>query len=419
MKELLRFSLRRRFSNKATIAFNLIIFVVIAGACFSDKIMNIVDPSIMEKECVYVKGGEEDLLAYLNEIGNKDYVFKGINGKEKEKIEEGYKVLEVNEKEYLLHSKYKLSIQDMATYNMFINNYHKALLMADSENKEVLDKYNHTIEIKNKVIEKELSLSQEKSNLIFIFVTSIYFMMLSFVSGVASEVVNEKATKTLELILTSVNAKTHFYSKLLVGWFVIVMQGLLTLSYILFWLLVRSIYDQGVGLIAFVNKIGLMNLKEKNFYGLLFKFDFTKEFFMTIFWVILFLLLGILLIQLVLVIVSSFVSSIEEAGNIQAPFHLLLLGFYYLTLAINNPHDLNEGIGYYLSFVPFLNMLLMPCRLLIQNVPNIELLLSVGFSLVSILFIVKHGSKIYEKGVLDYSCKGFIDVIKKIKIKNN
>lgn len=41
-------------------------------------------------------------------------------------------------------------------------------------------------------------------------VTGIYFMMLSFATTVANEVVYEKATKTLELILTSVSARTHF-----------------------------------------------------------------------------------------------------------------------------------------------------------------------------------------------------------------
>ena len=36
-----------------------------------------------------------------------------------------------------------------------------------------------------------------------------------------NEVIYEKSTKTLELILTSVSAKAHFLSKMVVGWLAI------------------------------------------------------------------------------------------------------------------------------------------------------------------------------------------------------
>ena len=131
--------------------------------------------------------------------------------------------------------------------------------------------------------------------------------------------------------------------------------------------------------------------------------------------IILFLALGILLVQLIMVIVSSFVSSVEEAGNLQAPFYLVLLGIYYLVMAINNPYDLNEGIGFYLSFVPLINMLLMPCRLLISDVPIIQLFASIGCSLLFVAYVLYKGIPVYERGVLDYSCKGFIQVIKSMR----
>lgn len=416
MKELIHFSLYRRFRNKATITFNIIIFVAIALACFSDKIMNIIDPTYTEKEVVYIKGADSNLSEYLNELEDETYIFKKIDKNIKKKIEEGYDVIEVKKDKYILHTKYEASLKTITTYNLYLTNYHKMLVMNNSEDRMLIEKYNKEIKIENKILEKKVDLSTDKSNLIFMFVTSIYFMMLSFVSGVASEVVNEKSTKTLELLLTSVSAKTHFYAKLIVGWLVIVLQGILSLSYIIFWLLIRSVYDQGVGLLAFINKIGLYHFEDKNFYAILFKFDFNITFFKTILYVVLFLLLGILLMQLILVVISSFVSSVE-AGNIQAPFHLLLLGFYYLTLAINNPHELSEGIGYYLSYVPFFNMLLMPCRILIQNVPTIQLVISLSLSMFCILLVLRYGGKAYEKGVLDYSCKGFIDVIKKMRNK--
>lgn len=418
MKELVRFSLFRRFNNRSTKVFNIIIFVVIALVAFSDKLMKIIDPTMFDKEVIYVRNVDSSLVEFLQENAQDTYTFKEAKKIDKALIDEGKMILSKNKEKFIISSKYEVSPNTLAAFEMQINRYRKDELMKREENMEILNEYNQDIEISNKVSMKKVDISQEKSSLIFMFVTSIYFMMLSFVSGVASEVVNEKATKTLELILTSVNARTHFYSKLLVGWLVIVVQMMASLSYILFWILLRSVYDQGVGLLSFINKIGFAKLHGKTFYAVLANFDFTASFLNKLFYVLLFLMLGILLIQLVLVVVSSFVSSIEEAGNIQAPFYLLLLGFYYLTLAINNPHDLNEGIGFYLSFVPFLNMLLMPCRLLVSEVPLMQMLISIAISVYLIYIVLKKGSKVYERGVLDYSCKGFIQVIRSMSLKN-
>lgn len=416
MKELIRFSLFRRFNNKSTKLFNLIIFIVIGCACFSDFIIDFVNPSFNEKEIIYVKGIDENLLQYLNDHGEDAYLFKVLKKKEKTVLNEGNMILESKDNQFILHSKYELDTMTISSFSVNLTRYHKDKMMDDIEDKELLAAYNQEVIVENKTL-KQNEISSDKSNLIFMFVTSVYFMMLSFVSGVASEVVNEKATKTLELILTSVSAKTHFYSKLFVGWLVIVMQGIASISYIIFWLLIRSIYDQGTGVITLIKKLNIIEIKGSNFYSVLVNFDFSFAFFEKVFYILIFLLIGILIVQLVLVIVSSFVSSIEEASNIQAPFYLLLLGFYYLVLAINNPHELSEGIGFYLSFVPFMNMLLMPCRILIQDVPILQMLISASISLYLVYMILTKGSKVYERGVLDYSCKGFIQVLKSMRIK--
>lgn len=415
MKELVRFSLTRRFNNKSTKIFNVIIFCVIACFLFADKIMQVIDPSMFEKKIVYTQNIEDELVSFLNENANENYEFKINDRKASLLAKRGYLVLQKKKDQYILYSKYESNPILLSTFSAYINSYRKDQILQESENVELLFTYNQDILVENKVIEESVDLSSEKSNLIFMFVTSIYFMMVSFVSGVASEVVNEKATKTLELILTSVSAKIHFYAKLLVGWLVIVIQGSMSLSYILFWMILRSAYDQGTGIISFANKIGILNMKKTTFYTLFKEMDLSWPFFQKLGSALLFLMLGVLLIQLLMVIVSSFVSSIEEAGNIQAPFYLVLLGTYYLVMAINNPHDLNEGIGFYLSFVPFLNMLIMPCRMLIADIPWIQLCLSLSFSTLLIGIVLYKGIPVYERGVLDYSCKGFLQVLKSIR----
>ena len=108
---------------------------------------------------------------------------------------------------------------------------------------------------------------------------------------------------------------------------------------------------------------------------------------------------------------SSFIANVEEAGNIQAPFYLILMGVYYFALSVNTPYQMSEGIGFILSFLPFFSMLFMPCRLLIQNVSMFELMLSYMISFSAIFFVVKKGSAVYQRGVLDYSSKGALGAV--------
>ncbi len=415
MKELIRFSLKRRFANRSTKLFNVIILIAIIAASFSDLIITFLNPSFFEKEVVYTKGIDDDLFAYLNEQAQEEYSFQVSKKKTKELVEENHMVLTQSKEGFVLHSKYVVSPLTLQSFSMQISRFHKDKVMDNAEDKVLLEAYNQEVMVKNEASNDDNEISNDKSTLIFMFVTSVYFMMLSFISGVASEVVNEKATKTLELILTSVSAKMHFYAKLSVGWLVIVIQFLLSASYVLFALLLRSVYDEGRGLITLLKQMNILEIKGDNFYSVLLSFDFTTAFFIKLASVILFLLIGIIIAQLVLVIFSSFVSNMEEASNIQAPFYLLLLGFYYFVLAINNPYELSEGIGYYLSFVPFMNMLLMPCRILIQEVALLEMLISFVISIFVIVLIAKKGCKVYEQGVLDYSCKGFLSILKSIK----
>lgn len=413
MKELIRFSLTRRFNNKATKLFNIIIFVIIGCGFFADGIITFINPDFYKKDIIYVLNMNEEMRNYLN-IQNQDvYEFSVLNKSKQEVIDQNDYVLEVKKEQYIVHSKYEVSPPTLHFLSAQLTQYHKDRLIEKTDNMELFETYNKVIHVDNKSITKN-KVSADKNNLIFMFVTSVYFMMLSFISGVASEVVNEKATKTLELILTSVSAKTHFYSKLIVGWLMIMIQFLLNASYLLFWFLLRSIYDQGSDLIVLIKKMNIIEVNGNNFYAILSNFDFSFAFFEKVLYIIVFLLLGILLAQLILVIISSFVSSVEEASNIQAPFYLLLLAIYYLVIAINNPYELSEGIGYYLSFVPFINMLVMPCRILIEEVPFFQMCVSAGISILLVYMICKKGSKVYERGVLDYSCKGFIAILKSI-----
>ncbi|MEG2706066.1 MAG: ABC transporter permease [Erysipelotrichaceae bacterium] len=413
MRELVTFSLRRRFLNKAQITLNIIMFVVIGCVFFADGIIDLVNPDLLDAPIIYLKNMDhytQDKLIHGKQEGFSFKVWK------KQKVESTKQYILEFDNGYKIHSQYPMDEMSVQSISGLLTSIHQLAIQEESgKDNPILMEYSSNLKVVNKVKEKDFDVSSEKQKLVFMVITGIYFMMLSFASSAATEVVYEKSTKTLELILTSVSANVHFLSKMIVGWLVIMFQCIFTLSYVFFWFVLRNIKDEGLGLLAAVDKLKMFPIKGKTFHMVLSNINLEADFVINIITIFLFLFVGILFIQLILVVLSSFISNMEEAGNVQGPFYLILLGVYYLTLSLNTPYQMQEGLGFILSFLPFFSMLFMPCRLLLCEIGWSEILLSFTIAVSAVVIVIKMGGPLYQKGVLDYSNKGLFNILKSIK----
>lgn len=420
MKELVEFSLKRRFFNSATILLNLLLFIAFGLLFHADKLLDMINPDMFASQIVYLNNIDEKISDALMQIEQEGFEFIVTDKQNALLIEENPKsfVLEHHEN-YELISQYPINSTYAEAIDTLLTQVHQMLLLNELQND------NHPIEglmsvivTDKKPLINDVDLSADKQNLLFMVITSIYFTMLSFSTSVANEVIYEKSTRQLELILTSVSAKIHFLSKMIVGWLSILIQFTAVLLSGLFWFIVRNSSDMGLGLLELLRKLNLFQIEAKTFNQLLSSIKIEHVLISKAVFILLFLMVGILFIQMILVIVSSFIANIEEAGNVQAPFYLILLAVYYFTLSVNTPYQMSEGIGFYLSFLPFFSMLFMPCRILIQSVSMYELCLSLGISLLAMNFVLQKGSEIYQRGVLDYASKGLLGVLNRIFVHN-
>lgn len=416
MSELVKFSLKRRFINTSTILLNIMLCLVLGAAFFADKIVDLINPQLFDERIIYLCNLDETITQSLLESEQTGIKFIISEEDPEALVKENNSTIALEYQQgYIMHTLYKADSLLVASLSALLSQTHQTLALSSLVSSvEEFESIMSPINIENKVLNESVEVSEDRQNLIFMVITSIYFTMLSFSTTVANEVIYEKSTKTLELILTSVSAKAHFLSKMIVGWLAIFIQMLLVCVYVLMWFIVRNGVDQGSKLIAMASKAGLLNTGCKTFSELLGQVHIEPSFLLKLLFILAFLYTGILFIQMILVILSSFIANVEEAGNIQAPFYLILMGTYYFTLSVNTPYQMSEGIGFLLSFLPFFSMLFMPCRLLIQNVSLFELLLSYMISFGAIFLVVKEGSTIYQRGVLDYSSKGVLGVIKGI-----
>lgn len=413
MKELVSFSLRRRFFNGTTILLNILLCVVACGVLFADKVLEVVNPSMFDDQRIYLN---------LDDIVEESLMNLETEGVEFIVDDRDYKILiEENPKAYVLYyddgykvaSYYSIDDSLVKVLREMMERVHETLVLATTLTVEEFEMLNQELEVENVVIQKNVSMNTQRQNLVFMIITSIYFTMLSFSTSVANEVIYEKSTRQLELILTSVSAKTHFLSKMMVGWLGILIQAGCVVVYILFACVLRHLYDGGKGFIKIINYLQLYTIEQETMVEFLKSIQLEFDFVTKVGCIFLFLLIGILTLQMIMVVLSSFIVNIEEAGNVQGPFYMLLMAIYYFTISVNTPYHMSEGIGYILSFFPFLSMLFMPCRLLIQNVSIIELSLSGLISFVFMYLVITKGAKIYQKGVLDYTSRDLMGVLKK------
>ncbi len=252
---------------------------------------------------------------------------------------------------------------------------------------------------------KEVTLSKvgvsvDKQNISMFLITGIYFAMLSFSTMIANEVVYEKTSRVLELVLTSVDTSTHYLSKMIIGWLTILIQILMVGFEVGLAILIRNYYDQGLGLIKMLQKYGLIQVKANTFKEFLTALDINTNLLSVLLISLLYLMIGMVIIQTIMVCISSFINSVEESSGIQAPVYIILLIVYYTALALNSPSKLNEGLGYYFSLTPVFSVLFLPMRLLLLDVSFYEVGLGIIVSLITLSLTTYYGAYIYNIGIL-------------------
>lgn len=392
MKHLISFSLTRRFKNKITIILHILILSILICVFYSDKIIDKFFSSANTVTTIYYDLNVEPYIDYF-ELENTEFKLK--KGKSKDDIS-----ISLSDKTWYIKSEFALnqiksaqisSLIENAVINKWLNE-----MTYDSANVAVNNLYPN---IKEETI-SEVLVSTDKQNISMFLITGIYFAMLSFSTMIANEVVYEKTSRVLELVLTSVSTTTHYLSKMIIGWLTILIQILIVSLEVALIAFSRNYYDEGLGLLKMLGKYQIIQTDANTFKAFIKAMNINASLVYILFISLMYLLLGILIIQTIMVCLSSFINSIEESSVIQAPVYIVLLIIYYLALAFNAPNRLNVGLGYYLSLSPIFSMLFMPMRLLLIEVSKYEVLLGLTLNFITLALTTYYGAYIYKIGIL-------------------
>lgn len=387
MKTLLQFSFKRRFLNKMTLFLQIIFILVISIMFYFDKISELLNLEFNKPIPIYIEPNLRKLIVNEAEWKNKGFEFTT----KKESITISYS-----------KDVYSITlVDDLMTqskiYDLLLDNHQKR--KESSSNSSVYRWLEDYRSIEVDFLEYKYEDNQFKHQIIILFLTSIYFMLLNFIAVNSNEIIMERTSHMIPIILTHVKIKTHLISKLIIGFASVLFQIISSIGIVGLIGYSRYQLDKGEGLIRLLVKFSPFKLDSFNLDDILKLLDLSMNDLVQVSIGLVFILIGIFIIQILILILSSKVKTMEEAASIQGPFYLVLLIIYYLALSLNTTQSLSSNLGLTLSYIPIFSMLIMPMRLLTQHVMPIEIMISIlfSFALISLIFIIMY--PIYCEGL--------------------
>lgn len=404
MKEMLkvfRFEFSQKLKEKSFYITTIIIALVVFLLAASPAIIGIFSGDDTENVKVEESGKEDSESIPLSKLGivingqisdtlipELEKVYEVVEYKsenelkkavESDEIEEGAVIQ--NDLESILYSKQTnaFGIGDSKFDDLMKNNYKYNIMLKE---------YNISRKDFEKIDNVYPNISHESlgRNNIASYIVSyasimfMYFMIILQGQMIATSVAREKDNRTMELLITTVKPKSLIWGKVLAG---------VVISLITFLAIVVA------GVLGF--SITLM--KDPQLLEMLKAIDFNLGIQDFVIFVD-FLLLGVTLYYLIYAALGSLVSKLDELNQALTPITVIIvIAFMLPMMNLSMPDSILMKI---LSFVPFTSPLAMFVRYQMTNVTTIELLISTGILLVTLILVSILASKIYRAGTLNY-----------------
>lgn len=221
-----------------------------------------------------------------------------------------------------------------------------------------------------------------------------FILVIFLVQMIGAEINEEKQTRSMEVIISNVSPKIHFFSKVLSANVFVIFQGLLLILYAFVGLVIRfNVSSGGVSneITSGINSV----IDMLNTTGFMDKLAFIIPL------TIVLMILSFIAYSLVAGILASMTVNMEDFQQIQTPIMFVSLGGYYL--AIMSAMFKGSILIKILSYVPFISCLLSPALLVIGEIGIVDVIISILLLCFFIYILVRYGLKIYKIGILNYS----------------
>lgn len=408
-------SLKKKMKNKTFIIVNILLLIVLVALINIDRVVMLFGGNFDKQNNIMVLDNTNKTYEIFKKTidSEETIIDTGLKYKVKKVSDEKKAKKEIKKDEDILliinNDENDIINVTMITYGYINSNLYQLInssITASKQNlameeigisAEELAKISKSVEIKREYIEANKSKEEEQNEFIMGIVTPIvifpFFMLITLVvQMVGAEINEEKSTRSMEIIISNVPAKVHFFSKILAANLFVIIQCALLGLYSIIGMLLRGGKSldsiQNVDVISNVTSgmdiTGMIN----NFVGYI---------------PLVLILMAVTLLgySLLAGILASMTTNMEDFQQLQTPiFVVSLVGFY---LAIMNTMFDGAIFIRVLSYVPFISAILSPSLLVTGVIGFKDIILSILLMVVVIYLLLKYGLKIYKEGILNYS----------------
>ena len=408
-------SLQKKMKNKTFIIVNILLLIVLVALINIDRVVMLFGGNFDKQNNIMVLDNTNKTYEIFKKTidSEETIIDTGLKYKVKKVSDEKKAKKEIKKDEDILliinNDENDIINVTMITYGYINSNLYQLInssITASKQNlameeigisAEELAKISKSVEIKREYIEANKSKEEEQNEFIMGIVTPIvifpFFMLIILVvQMVGAEINEEKSTRSMEIIISNVPAKVHFFSKILAANLFVIIQCALLGLYSIIGMLLRG----GKSLDSIQNIDVISNVTS----GM----DITGMINNLVGYIPLVLILmavTLLGYSLLAGILASMTTNMEDFQQLQTPiFVVSLVGFY---LAIMNTMFDGAIFIRVLSYVPFISAILSPSLLVTGVIGFKDIILSILLMVVVIYLLLKYGLKIYKEGILNYS----------------
>lgn len=408
-------SLQKKMKNKTFIIVNILLLIVLVALINIDRVVMLFGGNFDKQNNIMVLDNTNKTYEIFKKTidSEETIIDTGLKYKVKKVSDEKKAKKEIKKDEDILliinNDENDIINVTMITYGYINSNLYQLInssITASKQNlamKEIgisaeeLAKISKSVEIKREYIEANKSKEEEQNEFIMGIVTPIvifpFFMLITLVvQMVGAEINEEKSTRSMEIIISNVPAKVHFFSKILAANLFVIIQCALLGLYSIIGMLLRG----GKSLDSIQNVDVISNVTSgMDITGMINNLVGYIPF------VLILMAVTLLGYSLLAGILASMTTNMEDFQQLQTPiFVVSLVGFY---LAIMNTMFDGAIFIRVLSYVPFISAILSPSLLVTGVIGFKDIILSILLMVVVIYLLLKYGLKIYKEGILNYS----------------
>ena len=409
---LTKYSLGKKIKSKWFIVVNIIILLVISALINMDSIIKLFGGDFNNNEEILIIDniGVIDTFKNVYEINNK-YLKSEINYSIEE-YKEGYDsaieeikdtdkiliVIDKDETNYITSKLITNSSMDTITYTIISNTLdsvkREEVLKSYNITNEMYEKIESKVEVERIILDSENTDDNMLTNLVVTIITMpFFFLTVYLVQMIGAEINEEKSTKSMEIIISNVSAKTHFISKIISSNVFVLIQGALLLIYCIIGIIIRYFINGSI--------INSLPVELTTLGSTLSSSGIMDNIKIALPLMLLLLIITLFAYSIVSGVLASVTTNMEDYQQIQTPIVLILLaGFYLSSLASIFKGSIFIKVA---SYIPFISSLLAPTMYALGEFSLFDMLISILLMVVTILLLMKYGFRIYKVGILNYS----------------